>query len=199
MGLAILAGPIISLIYEHGRFGAGDTSGTAAALIFYALGLYAYSGVKVFAPAFYALDEARVPVAGSVLGMAANVALNLVLYPALGYRGVALGTSLAAWANFAVLAIAWRRRHGGLGGERVYRQLGRVLVASAVLALVCWGAAGWLAPRLPGHGLARQIPQALFPIAAGAAVYFAVARLLGVRELSEVVSALRRRRPPADR
>ena len=197
VGLAILAGPIISLIYEHGRFGAGDTAGTSAALVLYAMGLYAYSGVKVFAPAFYALDEVRVPVAGSILAMAANVALNLVLYPVLGYRGVALGTSLAAWANFAVLAIAWRRRHGGLGGGGVYRQLGRVLAASSVLAVVCWGAAGWLAPHLPVQGLARQILLALLPIAAGAAAYFAAARFLGVRELSEIASALRRRRGPA--
>ncbi len=193
VGLAVLAEPIISLIYQHGRFGARDTAGTAAALVLYAVGLYAYSGVKVFAPAFYAVDEVRVPVAASILGMAVNVALNLVLYPVLGFRGVALGTSLAAWANFAVLAVAWRRRHGGLAGG-IYRQLGGVLVAAAALAAVCRGAAGWLAPRLPGAGLASQLVLALLPIAAGAATYFAVARLLGVRELSEVVGALRRRR-----
>ncbi len=200
VGLAVLAEPILSLIYQHGRFGARDTAGTAAALVLYALGLYAYSGVKVFAPAFYALDEVRVPVVGSVLGMAVNVALNVLLYPVLGFKGVALGTSLAAWANFAVLAIAWRRRRGGLTGERIYRQLGGVLAASAVLAAICLGTAGWLAPRLPGHGLERQALLALVPIAAGAVAYFAVARLLGVRELGEVLAALRRRRgAPADR
>jgi putative peptidoglycan lipid II flippase len=59
VGLAVLARPIISMIYEHGRFRPEDTAATAQALVFYAVGLYAYSGVKVFAPAFYALDEAR--------------------------------------------------------------------------------------------------------------------------------------------
>ena len=61
VGLAVLARPIISMIYEHGRFQPEDTAATAQALVYYALGLYAYSGVKVFAPAFYALDDARVP------------------------------------------------------------------------------------------------------------------------------------------
>ncbi|GEJ59310.1 murein biosynthesis integral membrane protein MurJ [Anaeromyxobacter diazotrophicus] len=198
VGLMVLAEPIIALIYQHGRFGAADTAATAQALLFYAIGLYAYSGVKVFAPAFYALDEARVPVLGSFLGMAANVALNVTLYPVLGFRGVALGTSLAATVNFAVLVVAWRRRHGGLGGAGIGPQLARVLLASAALAGTAWGAHAWLAGALRWHGLARQLALAFVPIAAAAAVYLVAARLLGVRELSDFAGAVRRRRgrPP---
>ena len=166
--------------------------------MFYAVGLYAYSAVKVFAPAFYALDEVRVPVAGSIVGMVANVALNLALYPVLGFRGVALGTSLAATANFAVLAVAWKRRHGGLGGAGIYRQLLRCAAAAAVMAVAALATARLLAPHLAPSGLARHAPLALVPIAVGAFAYFAAARLLGIRELGEVAEALRRRRgaPP---
>jgi putative peptidoglycan lipid II flippase len=193
VGLMVLAEPIIALIYQHGRFGAADTAATAQALVFYAIGLYAYSGVKVFAPAFYALDEARVPVLGSFLGMACNVALNLTLYPLLGYRGVALGTSIAALANFAVLFVAWRLRHGGLGGSGVVPQLGRVLVASAALAAAAWGAHDLLARVLPWHGLLRQLALALVPIALAGAVYLALAKVLGIRELADFTGAIRRR------
>jgi putative peptidoglycan lipid II flippase len=194
VGLVVLAGPIISLVYEHGRFGAADTAATAGALVFYAVGLYGYSGVKVLAPAFYALDEARVPVVGSVVGMASNVALNVALYPVLGFRGVALGTSLAATANFAVLAVAWRRKHGGMGEAGIYRQLARCLAAAGVMAAVVWGLARLLDGRLGPGGIGRQALLALVPIAAGALAYFAVARFLGVKELSEVAAVLRRRR-----
>ena len=193
VGLMVLAEPIISLIYQHGRFGPADTAATAKALLFYAIGLYAYSGVKVFAPAFYALDEARVPVLGSLLGMASNVALNVTLYPVLGYSGVALGTSLAATVNFAVLALAWRWRHGGLGGSGVVPQLLRVLAASAALAVAAWGAHVLLARALPWHGVLRQLALAILPIGAAGAVYLAAVRLLGVRELSEFTRAIRRR------
>src|SRR6266511_910335 len=195
VGLIVLARPIISLLFEHGRFGAADTDATAQALVFYAIGLYAYSGVKVFAPAFYALDLARVAVWGSVLGMASNVALNVALYPLLGFRGVALGTSLAAGANFAVLAIAWKRKHGGFGGAGIYRQLGKVVLASAVLALAAWATERGLAAWLPaGKTLARQLAHAFVPIAAGGLAYLGAARALGIRELDELRSALRRRR-----
>jgi putative peptidoglycan lipid II flippase len=186
-------------VYQHGRFGAADAAATAQALMLYALGLYGYSAVKVFAPAFYALDEARVPVVASVVGMASNVVLVATLYPVMGFRGVALGTALAATANFAVLALAWRRRHGGLAGSGVVPQLLRTLAAAAVMAVVVLGTARALAPVLPGAGLARQAPLALVPIAVGAAAYFLAARLLGIGELAEILSSLRRRRggPPA--
>jgi putative peptidoglycan lipid II flippase len=193
VGLVILAVPIIALIFEHGRFDAADTAATAQALVFYAIGLYAYSGVKVFAPAFYALDEARVPVLGSVVGMVANVALNATLYPVLGYRGVALGTSLAAIANFAVLALAWRRRHGGLGGSGVLPQMLRVIAATAVLAGVAWGAYVLLGPLVPERGLFRALVLGLAPVAAGGLAYLAAARALRIGELDELAAALRRR------
>jgi putative peptidoglycan lipid II flippase len=198
VGLMVLARPIISLLFEHGRFGAADTDATAQALAFYAVGLYAYSAVKVFAPAFYALDLARVAVWGSVLGMVSNVALNVALYPVLGYRGVALGTSLAAAANFAVLALAWRSRHGGLGGSGILRQLGKVLLASVALAAAAWAAERGLVRLLPaGKSLPRQLALAFLPIAAGGLAYLGAARALGVRELDELLGALRRRRARA--
>ena len=151
--------------------------------------------MKVLAPAYYALDDTRVPVLGSVLGMVANVALNAALYPVLGFRGVALGTSLAATANFAVLGLAWRR-HGGLGGAGLGRHLARVVAACR---------AARRSPRgRPGAGSTRLLPlragslassrSGSCPVAAGALAYLAAARALGIRELDEILAALRRRR-----
>ncbi len=193
VGLMVLAEPIIAVIYEHRAFRTADTAATAQALVFYAIGLYGYSAVKVFAPAFYALDEARVPVFGSICGMLSNVALNLALYPVLGYRGVALGTSIAATVNFLVLAISWRRRHGGLGGCGVVPQLLRVTLASGVMAIVAWLALRGAAALVPAYGVAGQLVRAFGPITCGALAYLAMARLLGIGELAELRALLRRR------
>jgi len=193
VGLAVLATPIISMIYQHGRFGAADSVATGDALVCYALGLYAYSGVKVLAPAFYALDEPRVPVLASFAGMAANVGLNAALWPVLGHRGVALGTSLAAWVNFAVLTWAFRRDHGGFGNAHLLRQLGVVLAACLPMAAAAWGAHEALA-RLALQGLSRQLALGLAPVLAGGLAYLGAARLLRLAELGELAGALRRRR-----
>lgn len=194
VGLAVLATPIISLIYEHGRFQAADAAATGSALTFYALGLYAYSGVKVLAPAFYALDRPRVPVLASFAGMAVNVALNVALWPVLGHRGVALGTSLAAWVNFLVLSWAFRIRYGPMGGPPLLPQLARVVASCVPMALVAYLSCEALARAHGLHGLARQIAQGLVPVALGGLAYLLTARLLKVPELEELASAMRRRR-----
>jgi putative peptidoglycan lipid II flippase len=194
IGLIVLADPIVALIFQHGRFTAGDTRGTAAALVYYSVGLYGYSAVKVFAPAFYAVGAARIPVVGSVLGMLANVILNVTLFPVLSYKGVALGTSLAATLNFMVLAYAWRTRFGGLADAGLYRQLAQVLAAAAVTAIVAWGTMRLLASYFPGHGFGAKLVIALVPVAVGALAYVAAARALGISELSDVWGVIRRRR-----
>jgi putative peptidoglycan lipid II flippase len=194
VGLVVLAHPIIGMIYEHGRFGPSDTAATAEALVFYAVGLYAYSGVKVFAPAFYALGEASLPLLGSLLGMVSNVALNWALYPVLGFRGVALGTSLAAVANFAVLWLGWRRRHGGLGGTGVVPQLLRVVAATVPLALAAWGVQQAIERALPTGGIGRQLALGLIPVVAGGVAYLGAARVLRIGELGELAGVIRRRR-----
>src|SRR5215468_1848496 len=76
VGLILLAEPIISVIYEHGRFTPEATRQTAGALQFYAIGLAAYSAVKVLAPAFYALDKRYLPMMVSIFSIITNFVLN---------------------------------------------------------------------------------------------------------------------------
>jgi putative peptidoglycan lipid II flippase len=194
IGLMVLGEPIVALIYQHGRFGPADTEATAQALLGYALGLYAYSGVKVLAPAFYALGSARVPAVASWTSMIANVALNALLFPVLGHRGVAFGTSLAALVNFAVLLAAWQRVHGGMGPTGMLRQLGRVLVASGAMAAATWASHRGLVALLgPREGTGARALLAFGPITAGVATYLGAARALGIPELGELWAVVRRR------
>jgi putative peptidoglycan lipid II flippase len=118
----------------------------------------------------------------------------VTLWPVLGFRGVALGTSLAAAANFAVLGLAWRR-HGGLRGARLLPHLARVLAACVPLALAAWGAWRGLDRLLPASGgVGRQLALGLCPVLAGALAYLAAARALAIRELDELLASLRRGR-----
>ncbi|HYS96326.1 MAG TPA: murein biosynthesis integral membrane protein MurJ, partial [Chthoniobacterales bacterium] len=110
IGLIILAQPIISVIYEHGRFTPEATRQTAGALQFYAIGLAAYSAVKVLAPAFYALDKRYFPMIVSIFSIIINFILNwfFMFKIGLGHRGLALSTSLVALTNFLLLYIMMR-------------------------------------------------------------------------------------------
>src|SRR5204863_9615628 len=135
VGLAVFSVPIIGLVYEHGRFHEADTHAAAHALTAYALGLAGYAGIKVLAPAFYALDDARTPMLVSLLSILVNLTLNwtLVHVMGLGHVGLALSTSAVALGNCALLYVFLRRRIGPLGGG-LAGTLRRILLAAAIMA-----------------------------------------------------------------
>ena len=93
-GLVMLAEPIVRLLFEHGRFSAADTASTAAALRWYAIGLLGYASVRVSSPVFYAIRQSKVPVLVSLGTIVLSIVVNVLLVRVMGFRGLALGTSL---------------------------------------------------------------------------------------------------------
>ncbi len=194
VGLMVLAQPVVGLLYERGRFTAFDTEATAVALSYYSLGLIAYTGVKVLAPAFYALGAARVPLIASALAVATNLAVILLTYDFLRFRGVALGVALGSVMNMGVLAFLFQRRIGGLRGHGLVAALARMAVASLPMALVAWGSARFLEGRLGLHGTTVHAVCTLIPVALGAAAYFIAAWAMRLPELDTFISVFRRKR-----
>ncbi|MBI3931951.1 MAG: murein biosynthesis integral membrane protein MurJ [Acidobacteria bacterium] len=194
VGLVVLGAPIVRLVYQRGRFQPSDTDATAAALGLYAIGLLAYTGVKVLAPAFYALGAPRVPLVASVAAVLTNLAVNLALFDRVGFRSVALGTSLGSFVNVLVLLALFERRVGGLRAHGLGRALVRIAAATVPMGLLAWGAARGLESWLGTQGLAAQLANGLLPVGLGVLAYASVALGSGFPEARSIASALRRRR-----
>jgi len=195
IGLIFLAQPIISVIYEHGRFTAEATRQTAGALQFYAIGLAAYSAVKVLAPAFYAIDRRYLPMMVSIFSIIVNFILNwyFMFKVGLGHRGLALSTSLVALTNFLLLYIMMRKYAGPLETGAIVTLLAKLIVPAALLAGICWLSAEFLfqaGTHLPEW---EKIAGVLLVIAIAAVVFFASALLMRVQEVREVVDLVRRK------
>jgi putative peptidoglycan lipid II flippase len=188
VGLIVLAEAIVALIYERRMFNALDTASTAQALIFYAPGLLGYSAVKIASPTFYALRDARTPVIVSVLSVLANLAMNLALVRVLGFRGLALGTAIAAMLNAVVLLWLLRRRLGGLDGWRIAVSLAKISVASLVMGLTAYVTLGWLTGLTPQGGELAKILRVGGSIGAALLVLAASARLLRIQEFTEATA-----------
>ena len=193
VGLFVLAVPIVRVIYERGEFTAADTQATAAALQFYAIGLLAYSVVRIVSPVFYALGRNRTPVVVSVITVLVNASLNVALVRVLGFRGLALGTSIAALFNAVVLVTLLRRHLGGLHEGRILASFARMLVAAALMGVVATVTDQLLASRLPGNGLLPQIVRLASTIGVALAVLAGASWLLRIREFSEGVALVTRR------
>jgi putative peptidoglycan lipid II flippase len=205
-GLVALREPIIQVIFEHGRFDHASTLNTAAALLCYALGLYAYAVTKIQVPTFYALGDTRVPVVASTSAVLAKLAANgafVFALPKLGvnpFLGLALSTSVAAWTNFGILAWGLRKRAGSIAGHGVVRATCAMALVSLVMGLGCGGAHAALLRFVPGGGEAGEIARLGIAVAVGVATAGAGALALRVpeaRTLAAAVSRMARRRPRA--
>lgn len=193
IGLMVLATPIVALVLERGKFSPHDTAATAAALVFYAPGLLAYSAVKIASPTFYSLRDSRTPVLISVASVVVNLVLNLTLVRALGFRGLAAGTALAAMFNAGVLLWMLRGRLSGIDGVRITITFAKILAASLIMGAVAHVTVTWLTASLPGSSAALKGVRVFSAIGAGVLALIAAARALRIEEFNQAVEFVFRR------
>ena len=169
---------------------------SATALALYSIGLVAYTGVKVLAPAFYALGRPRVPLLASVSAVITNLVIVTTLHSWIGFRAIALGTALGSLVNATVLFGVFQRRTGGLATRDLGISIAKIAVASALLAAAAWATLRAAAAVVGEGGIVAQLVTGLGPIAVGGAVYFAAAHILHIEEARTIVGAVLRRLRP---
>jgi putative peptidoglycan lipid II flippase len=187
IGLMVLAQPIVALLLERGRFTPADTAATAAALMFYAPGLLGYSAVKIASPSFYAMRDSRTPVTISILSVAANLAINLVLIRIMGYRGLALGTSIAAVLNAGALLWLLSGRLDGLEGRRVAVAFAKIAVASLAMGLAAFWVSEWIGGVAPARTMLWKALQVFGAMGVAVLVLGLAAKLLRIQEFEDAV------------
>jgi putative peptidoglycan lipid II flippase len=195
IGLMVLAEPIISVLYQHGRFGVRETAESAGALRFYAIGLCGYAALKVLVNAFYALDRRKTPMVVSFIAVALNLLLNWVFTRKLGWghRGLAFSTACVASSNFLILYALMRAQLGQLESRAMATLLIKVALASAALFAVSWAGAHYLLADWAVQPFWPKCASLLLVIATGAAAFFLCASALGISEVHEITAAVRRR------
>ena len=193
IGLVVLAKPIVRVIFERNAFTAADTAATAAALQFYAVGLVGYSVVRIASPMFYALGQNRTPVIVSAVTVLANITLNLFLVRIMGYRGLALGTSIAALLNATLLMFFLRRRLDGIEEGRMAGSFVRITLASTLMGIAAAATHAAAVAWLPGDGLVLEIVRLAAAIAVALGVLAGAAHLLRIREFRAGVALVRRK------
>lgn len=207
VGMAVLAEPIVRLLFQHGLFTAADTRWTATTLMFYTPAVVAQSAMVLFTRAFYAQQDTRTPVLVAAAMVLAGLGINiaLVLTAHLGTLGLATVSSITSLANVLILAELMRRRQHGIGGRHLAVMLAKGSVGAAVLSGVAWAVAALVARRLGVAHVGAQLIQVLASVGGGVAAYVAMAWLLKMEELQAVLQLVMRRLgrdgrsvPPAD-
>jgi putative peptidoglycan lipid II flippase len=180
VALAVLALPLIAVLFHYGRFSAEDAWMTRQALVAYSVGLMGMVLVKILAPAFFAKQNVATPVKFGIAALVTTQLLNLALVAPLRHAGLALAIGLGACLNAGLLYAGLRRRdfYTPLPGWRLF--LLKVVTAAAAMALALQAASGdaawWLAADWQ-----RKLPATLGLVVLGAAVYGAGLFALGLR------------------
>ncbi|MGC1460343.1 MAG: murein biosynthesis integral membrane protein MurJ [Steroidobacteraceae bacterium] len=195
VGLIVLADPIVSVLYRHGRFTAHQAHEAAGALQYYALGLVGYASLKVLVNAFYALDRRKTPMFVSFGAVGLNLLFNWLFTFHLhwGHRGLAFSTACIATTNFLVLYLLMRKELGRFHTLALGSLTVRVAGASGVMAAVCLGSTRWLLPGWEGAGFWLRVSWLLGTIAVAAVIFALCTSALKVSELTAMTAAFKRR------
>ena len=191
-GLVLLARPIIRLIFEHGAFTALDTTQTAAALTYYAYGLFAYSAVKIMVPVFYALNDTKYPVIGSFLAVAANIILITLTIDQFQHKAIALSTSCVMILNFFFLGSILYKKLNGYSLSTLGSGLSKIFLSTTLMSAGLFWLRDQISPYLHGS-IAIQLVLVFFLILVGAVLYGVTLHFLKLPELDLITQKIRQR------
>ena len=193
--LIVIALPLVTVMFQYGKFTPDAAAATAWALAVFATGLPAFVLIKVLSPGFFARQDTRRPMIYAIISMVVNMALSpLLVWPlGVGYLGIPIATSIAAWINTGLLAWFLVRRGYLTLDARLLARLPRFALAALVMAGVLWPAADALWPWLSG-AVWQRVLSILAVVIGGMAVYAACCLLLRAASVGEMKGMMRRSR-----
>jgi putative peptidoglycan lipid II flippase len=191
---AVLAEPLVRIVYQRGEFTPDQTPIVASALAAFSLGLTFNGMMLLLNRAFFGLQLPRIPTIVAGANLVLNTALYLLLYR-VGVWGVPLAISIANIAGAAALLILLQRRVGGLELRRTTDAFLRITAASAALGVVSY-AVWWVLDDVFGRSFLGQLVSVGGAVTLGGLVYLGACRALGVREMQTLLSLRARFRRP---
>ncbi len=186
VGLVLLREPIVALLFERGEFDARATQLTAQALLYYSMGLWAFSAVRVVVSTFFAMQDTKTPLKLAAISILANVVLGIVLMKPFAHGGLALATSLASMINLVLLLGAFRNRMGALGWRNLAASIGRSMICTLLMGGAVSGAAALILPK-QSNSLPELIGGVAGCIAVGIGIYGAASYFLKSPELRRIL------------
>lgn len=179
IGFMVLARPIISGIFQGGRFDLSSVGLTANALFFYSIGLFAYAVTKILQSCFFALKDTVTPTKVAFAALFLNVIFNSILMFPMKISGLALATSLSGIITSLILFFLLKKRLGNIDTKIIFASFVRILSASLCMGAVCF-------VFLKNYSMANRFINLASLLILGLLSYIAFCFIFKVRELREL-------------
>ena len=191
-GLILLRRPLVELFYERNAFTAESTYRTSTVILFYAIGVWAYSTSHVIIRAFYSIQDTKTPVKVGAGMVALNLILNLTLIWFLREGGLALATAISATIQIIILFVLLRKKLNITGHKHIITSAIKTLIATFFMYVTCWIMLK-IMPTSDGSLMVKFI-RLLIPLITALITFFTVSFLLKSEELKYLYNSFRRRK-----
>jgi putative peptidoglycan lipid II flippase len=194
-GLIALKIPLVRLLFEQGMFTFQATSATSEALLYYSLGIFAYSGIQILNRTFYAIQDTRTPVIVGIATIILNVFLNFLLITPMGHGGLALAYSIAGIFNLLLLMIVLKVKINGYGGYKIVNSFVKSFIASGIMGVIVYLSVNSFEAYLKVATKMMQAIQVITGVFLGIAIYSVLAYLFKMEELKIVTEIAKKKIP----
>ena len=182
VGTMVLAYPIVEVLFQRGKFTPEDTIITGNILIVYIIGIIAWSLRNVMSRAFYSLHDTKTPMMNGIISIVFNIVLNIILSKYMGYIGLAIASTIAAYIGLTIFYFALRKKVGSFGGKSIFITCTKSIIAAVIMGIVTNFAYSKLAYVL-GVSLFGKITSLGASIFIGVLVYGVLVIVLKVEEI----------------
>lgn len=187
-----LARPLVSLLFEGGRFDAYSASTTAGVLFFYSIGLFAYGAAKIVQSCFFALKDTATPAKISFFGLILNIILNTVFMFSMKLSGLALATSISGVITFLILFFMLKKRLAPFALKPLAVSFARISAASLFMGICC--STVFFKIDMAGNTVLSKLFNAALLIISGVFFYVIFCFIFRVKEMQETWNCLLRKK-----
>lgn len=191
VALAIMPDFLVGGLFERGEFGPEDTAQTARALRMFAFGLPAFVLIKVLTPAFFARENTKTPMIFASLSAVINIVFGIGLFVSLGFYGLALATTIAAWVNAGCLLVSLVKKKHFVQDVRLISRLPRIGLAAFIMGIGLWFIEPYARAELSG-GILKDYLLLACVCGLGLALYIVAAFTVKAVGIADIKDALRR-------
>lgn len=190
IGAGVLAIPIVKILLQRGNFTYDDTVMTANILVLYTTSVLAFALRDIISRGFYSLQDSKTPMTNGMVAIVFNIALNLIFIKFLGYRGLALASSIAAYIGLILFYFSLKKKIGNFEQKKVFSVFFKSLFSAIVMGIVCRFTFN-LIRSITGTGFVNETMSLGCAIGLGAMVYFILMYVLKVEELDSIINMVK--------
>ena len=135
LALIFASEEIVSALFGYGSFKEESVKNSALALFYFAMGLPAFSMIKIFSSFIFARNDTKTPFYFSLISVILNIIISVSLFNKVGFIIIPIATTISSWLNGFLLLIFVLKKNYFNFNNSFFIQLSKILIVN----LICLG------------------------------------------------------------